>query len=94
MSQIHHVSGITSQQATAEVQHRNARDEAVDHYTQQMDRLMEETPVPTQLKLGQVHTSLQKEVIEKFRSSRKMGGKELSEKYLRLLEKVSPLIYS
>ncbi|CAG0900903.1 unnamed protein product [Darwinula stevensoni] len=74
-------------EATAEVQHRNACDEAVNHYTKRMDRLLAETPVPTRRRLNQVHASLRVEAIEKFTSSKKMGGKEVSGRFLLLLDK-------
>ncbi|CAG0885792.1 unnamed protein product [Darwinula stevensoni] len=76
-------------EATAEVQHRTAHDEAVDHYTQRMDRLLAETPVLAHWKLQRFHAKLRIEAIERFTSSKKMGGKELSERYQSLLDEVS-----
>ncbi|CAG0885791.1 unnamed protein product [Darwinula stevensoni] len=78
---------LSPSQATAEIQNRNARDEAVDHYTQKMNQILAETPVPTQKSLDEVHASLQKEAIDRFTNSKKMGGKERSERYVFLLEK-------
>ncbi|CAG0891478.1 unnamed protein product [Darwinula stevensoni] len=74
-------------EATAEVQHRNAHDEAVDDYTQQMNKLTSEIPVPSQKRMDEVHASLRVEAIDKFRSSRKMGRRELSARYQSLLDK-------
>ncbi|CAG0891479.1 unnamed protein product [Darwinula stevensoni] len=72
-------------EATAEVQHRNACDEAVNHYTKGMDGHLAETPVPTRRRLNQVHASLRVEAIEKFTRSKKMGGKEALGRYILLL---------
>ncbi|CAG0888198.1 unnamed protein product [Darwinula stevensoni] len=74
-------------EATADVQHRNACDEATKKYQRRMDGLLEENPVPTQKRLDEMHARHKAEAIQIFTSSKKMGGKELSERYRHLLEK-------